>query len=183
MNSLAKKFRFRSTFLICFLIAFFATGVATALDEKKPFKITPPKDKAYDAIKSLAGNWTGKDEDNLSAKLSYEVISGGTAILERLTPGDYPPMLTVYHMDGSKVMMTHYCNANNQPRMRLAKFDEEKKRLEFDFVDVTNLKSPQSGYMKGLEMTISDKNHLIQVWTWNEKGKERKAVFKFNRVK
>jgi len=43
---------------------------------------------------------------------------GGTAVLERFThPGSGGPqtMLTVYHLDGDDLLLTHYCVAGNQP--------------------------------------------------------------------
>ncbi len=28
-------------------------------------------------------------------------------------------MITMFHMDGDRLLMTHYCGAGNQPRMKL----------------------------------------------------------------
>jgi len=54
----------------------------------------------------------------------------------------------------------------------------------FKFLDATNLSSPDAGHMRDLVVTLVDKNHLTQQWTWHEKGNEDKwDVFKFSRKK
>jgi hypothetical protein len=50
--------------------------------------------------------------------VSYQLISGGAAIMERIMPPNEPSMVSIYHLDGDKLMMTHYCSAGNQPRMQ-----------------------------------------------------------------
>ena len=77
---------------------------------------------AFNRVRDLAGTWQGKDEEGLPASVKYEVLSGGSIVTETLKPGNEPPMLTVYHLDGDKLLCTHYCSRNNQPRMRLESF-------------------------------------------------------------
>lgn len=153
-------------------------AVAAELPKEFPVKTKSP---AMDRVKELAGSWVGKDEDGQDAFLSYVVTSGGTSVLETLTPGVHPPMLTVYHEDGDSIMATHYCNMNNQPRMRLKEFDAAAGKMFFDFVDITNLKSPEGGHIRDLTLTITDQKHLVQEWTYTNNGKSSKAIFRFER--
>lgn len=140
-------------------------------------------DAAFETIKKLAGSWTGKDEDNQPVTCTYEVSSGGTIVIEKLQTGTHPCMTSVYHRDGETMMMTHYCNMNNQPRLRLKALNPEKKTIDFDFVDITNLKSPKDGYIKSLSISLPDDAHMVHDWSFNQDGKEAHAIFTLERVK
>ena len=83
----------------------------------------------FDKLKSLAGQWQGKRSDGKPVVVTYELVSGGHGIMERLEAADEDEMVTVYHPDGDGLMMTHYCSAGNQPRMRAAVPDGEIMNL------------------------------------------------------
>ena len=138
---------------------------------------------AFDKVKSLAGDWQGKDEDGQPAKLTYEVTSGGTAVMERLTPGEHPAMITMYHMDGDRLMATHYCARNNQPRMAAKGIDPATGTIVFNFIDATNLASPTTGHMRDLTLKVPDNNHVTQEWSWHEGDQNTASIFKFERQK
>ena len=76
----------------------------------------------FESLKSLVGEWQGKsvDEkmDRKNVIVTYELVSNGSTIMERLMPENEPNMITMYHLDGDNLMMTHYCAAFNQPRMQ-----------------------------------------------------------------
>lgn len=137
--------------------------------------------KSFDIIKSLEGEWKGTNPEGKPVVVSYKVVSGGSAVMETLQPEDEPGMLTVYHMDDDKLMMTHYCSAGNQPRM-LAKIQEnEEKKIDFIFVDGTNMKTHSEGHMQGLTFFIKDKDNIEQVWTWKQGDNEKPGTFKLTR--
>ena len=140
---------------------------------------------AFDTMKKLSGAWAGKDEDNQPVTANYEISSGGTIVIEKLQTGTYPCMTSVYYRDGDSLMMTHYCNMNNQPRLRLKNHDQEKKVIDFDFVDITNLKSPKDGHIKKLSLSLPDGTHMVQDWSFNqgEGNPDAHAIFKLERVK
>jgi hypothetical protein len=153
---------------VCALVAGFARGQA------KPAG-------GFEQLKSLVGEWEGMLSDGGTAHVSYQLVSGGTALLERLQHGSEPAMVTMYTADGDRVAMTHYCNAGNQPQMHTTPITGETKVFSFNFVRATNLASPEAGHMDHLVVTLLDKDHFSQAWTWKEKGKTRTAVFKFTR--
>ena len=64
-------------------------------------------------------------------------------------------MGSVYHLDGADLRVTHYCAAQNQPRLRATSFGTDNSDIRFSFVDITNLRSPSDGHVSGLENTIS----------------------------
>ena len=62
--------------------------------------------------------------------MAYELIAGGNTLLERETVDKMLPMITVYHLDGDRLLLTHYCMLNNQPRMQARDFNREVRRAE-----------------------------------------------------
>jgi hypothetical protein len=87
----------------------------------------------------------------------------------------------VYHRDGSGLMLTHYCAAGNQPRMRADSTAAPGNRISFRFLDIANLASPEAGHMRTLSATLTDANHLVQEWSYREKGKDSKSIFRYKR--
>lgn len=137
----------------------------------------------FEKMKSLVGEWKGTSMDSHPATVTYTLVSDNSALMERLAMGDESEMVTMYYPDGDRLMMTHYCSAHNQPRMRSQTVSAEIKNITFDFVDVTNLSAPDAGHMKKLVVTFADKDHFTQEWTWTQKGKERTEVIKFERIR
>jgi hypothetical protein len=140
---------------------------------------------AFERMRGLAGTWQGKDEEGQPATVKYEVMSGGSIVTETLQPGQKADeaMLTVYHLDGDKLLCTHYCSRNNQPRMRLESYNNKDGTLDFDFVDATNLPNEHEGHMHKLVLKNPDKDHLVQEWSWHENGQQTPAIFHFERKK
>ena len=148
----------------------------------------PGSDKAspdFEKLKTLAGTWKGKDEDGKPVQISYKVVSAGSSIMETLDMADNKEaMVTMYHMNGKKLMMTHYCSLGNQPRMRAQGLSKDGNTLAFSFVDATNLTSPNENHMYKLVFTFKDDDHFSQQWTMHMEGnKDHPALFEFERVK
>src|SRR5262245_8158374 len=98
----------------------------------------PPAAAAFEKLKTLAGEWRGKSGQGAATSLAYQVTSGGTAVLETFAfVKSGMSMTTVYYLDGDRLMLTHYCVSNNQPRMRAEPTAAEPDVLRFDFVDAT----------------------------------------------
>ncbi len=91
-------------------------------------------------------------------------------------------MVTMYHLDGGKLMMTHYCSAGNQPRM-VAEPSADPNTLTFKYLDATNLKSPDDGHMSGLTVTFDGPDRFSQEWLWKANGKESSELFRYHRKK
>ncbi len=138
----------------------------------------------FEKFKALAGEWEGQRSDGEMVKVSYQVLSGDSAVVEILTEfAEEVTMVTVYHMDGNDVRMTHYCSAQNQPRMKASSVSPEARVVSFEFVDVTNLAQPTDGHLQNLEITFKDRNHITQKWTWRENGRTTDNTFTLTRVR
>ena len=140
-----------------------------------------PPSKGFDQLKPLVGEWEGQTADGKPTHVSYQLVSGGTALLERLRMGEEPEMVTVYTPDGDRLAVTHFCSAGNQPQMRTAPVTGAVKQFSFTFLRATNLASPAMGHMHHLTVTLPDQSHFTQEWTWQENGKAHTEVFRFTR--
>ncbi len=91
-------------------------------------------------------------------------------------------MISMFNLDGDRLLMTHYCGAGNQPRM-VASTSPDGKTLTFDFLDATNLASPDDGHMTRLVLSMPDANHHTEEWIYSDHGKQEKEVFELWRKK
>jgi hypothetical protein len=115
---------------------------------------------AFDKLKSLQGSWSGKDSEGRPVNVSNQVISGGSAVLSEIKGEE---MVSLFHMDGDRLLVTHYCAVGNQPRM-VASMSPDGKVITFNFVDATNVLSTQPGHMQRLTVTMLDDNHHTEDW-------------------
>ena len=120
----------------------------------------------------LAGEWEAKTADG-TARLTYELTGAGTTLVERETADKMPGMMTMYHLNGGRLMLTHYCMAGNQPRMEARSYDSKTGQIEFKFLDATNLKSPNDGHMHNVTIRIIDHDHLVSDWEFYEGGTKK----------
>jgi hypothetical protein len=138
---------------------------------------------AFSRLKSLVGEWeTGAGMDKM--RLTYTLIAGGTALVERETSEHMPEMLTVYYLDGKRLLLTHYCMAGNQPRMEAGAYTASTGELQFRFLDITNLASPAAGHMRNATFRFVDDSHLATNWQFYENGQVKTAESaQFTRVR
>lgn len=134
-------------------------GTAPAADPAvKPAKTHP----AFEKLKSLAGTWLAEGKDG---KPTDEVVSiikvtaGGSAVVETLFPGQAMEMVSVYHLDGSDLVMTHYCVAGNQPKVKLDPKSSVNK-LVFKFAGGTGFDPAKDMHMHEGTLTIKDADHI-----------------------
>jgi hypothetical protein len=135
---------------------------------------------AWRALQGLVGEWEGTVSGQ-PARVSYRSISNGTALLETLDSPDSGQMVTVYHPDGARLLMTHYCSAGNQSRMRAAEL--RGHRLVFEYLDASNLKSPDEPRMTRLEMSFPGPDRLVHEWTSTGGGQDHVGRLEFRRKK
>ena len=126
--------------------------------------------KALDKFKSLVGSWQGKTAKGEAVVDTYTLTAGGTAVMGDDKMGA-EEMLSVFYVDGTRLLMTHFCPSGNQPRMQ-ATISPDLKTISFDFVDATNLPNLQAGHMHhATYIFFSDADHYSQEWTWMQDGK------------
>lgn len=143
----------------------------------------PRSSAAFKKLQSLAGDWAGKDEKGAAVQSTFKLIVSNTAVMETVVHAGMDEMVTVYSLDGDAIALIHFCPTNNQPRMRATPAGENVKELVFDFQGATNLPSPNTGHQHHLVMRFEDENHITEVWTWREEGKDIPTIFHLERKK
>ena len=154
---------------LALLLLFGSTSVVAESDAKK----------AFDQMKTLAGSWEGKTSSGQTGQVTYRTTSNGSALMSEIKSGP-EDMITMFHMDGDRLLMTHYCGAGNQPRMK-ATLSPDGKSVTFEFLDATNLSSPTAGHMHRAVFTMVDANHHTEEWTFAQDGKEQTDKFDLQR--
>ena len=133
------------------------------------------ENNVMEKLKLLEGDWAMLDEngeDTGEIGSTFRISSGGSVLVEVMGP-DHPgghEMFNMYHADGERVLMTHYCAAGNQPRMEVIATDDEN-RLELRFESVTNLSSPEADHMHQAEYIFHSEDRLTTHW-WSMSGGE-----------
>jgi hypothetical protein len=142
-----------------------------------------PAQESFGALTRLAGQWRGTGTGGHRVQITFRVMSAGSAVFSELVELDRnEEMVTVFHLDGDRLLLTHYCTAGNQPRMH-ATASPDDKTIVFDFVDATNLRPHQKGHMRRLVIRLHDPDHHTEEWTFVENGKEVKDLLDMHRVK
>jgi hypothetical protein len=159
------------TQIVILLVATALTAVATAARADEQAATTNAQ--RLEALKRLAGDWVqigedGKPTDKVVS--SIRVTSGGTTVQETLFPGTDHEMVTMYHLDGADLVLTHYCMLGNQPRMR-AEPGTDANTIVFKFTGATNLKSSDDHHMHQATLTLDGRDHFKAEWVSCKEGK------------
>lgn len=128
---------------------------------------------ALDRFKALAGEWVAAEDGEMYKKgdlvARYAVTASGSAVVETVFPGSPHEMVTVYHADGSDLVLTHYCMEGNQPRMRAR--NVTGSRIDFAFDGGTNIDPKKDRHMNSASLELVGADEIKSVWTEIEAGK------------
>lgn len=119
-------------------------------------------ERAFEVLQRLAGKWAIRsDGKTLPLEMTYGVGSKGSIVTEQ-----FGKELSVFYRDAQSVVMIHFCNAGNQPRLRL-KESSRQDFLEFDMFDITNLKTANADHVQRVIYRILNENTLTLEIVWN----------------
>ena len=137
----------------------------------------------FDKFRALSGDWegtvawSGQPPNKVGAH--YYLTGNRSAVVEDLTND----MTSVYYLDGSDLRMTHFCVAQNQPRLKADAFGHNNGSVSFSFVDITNLRSPSAGHVQGLDVEFLASDHIKLQFHFVAAGKERDELLDLRRKK
>jgi hypothetical protein len=137
---------------------------------------------AFAKIKTLVGEWKteisgdhkGKESghhEKEDAVVTYRLTGAGSALIETQFPGTGHEMVTVYHLDGEDLRMTHYCAMGNQPRLKLDRANSAPDHLIFLFDGGSNLDPQKDMHIHGLDITFQKDGHVTSTWEGYSDGK------------
>jgi len=134
-------------------------------------------EKAFTAIKNMPGTWEGTSVEG-PVTVTFKVTSGGSAVMSEILGKE--DMISMFHMDNDRLLLTHYCAVGNQPRMQAA-LSPNGKVITFTYVDATNLATPDAAHMQQMILTVIDDNHHTEEWVFAGQGKEHRVLFDLHR--
>jgi hypothetical protein len=147
-----------------------AAMCVAACSSTSPRGDNPQARAQFERLKSLAGTWTTTAATGHAAgTFRYTVTAGGSAIQEEMSPGTPNAMVTLFYMDGPDLVLTHYCAAGNQPRMR-ALPSEPDGTIPFVYAGGTNIDAEHDGHMHGARFRVEGPRSATETWTYHDRG-------------
>lgn len=160
-----------------FALAALLGASATLHAEAQPHRA----DQAFQSLKSLVGEWQGRAESGRTILVSYRLTANDTVLVETWTMSPTRQSMTVYHMDGERLIATHYCPIGNQPRLQYRP-ELSTGRLEFSFRDATNLPDPNAAHQHAFWVRIDSGESFTRDETYVENGEEGSETIAFTRM-
>ncbi len=177
MNS---KTRVVTCVMMVLTVGVLARAVVAAGDDKAAAGVDAKT--AFAKIKTLVGEWKSEisgehkrkesgHHEKEEAVVTYRLTGAGSALIETQFPGTGHEMVTVYHLDGDDLRMTHYCAIGNQPRLKLDRAKSAPDHLIFLFDGGSNLDPQKDMHIHGLEITFEKDGHVKSAWEGFSDGK------------
>ncbi len=174
-----KHQRIAMLILIAGALCLVSADTALAAEGKKPANAS----LAFEKLKGLVGRWEATS-DKGKVTSTYELVANGTVLLEKFKGPDEGEMVTVYHLDGNNLVLTHYCIAGNQPHMQAEAFDPTSQQIRFAFTGATNLANAGEGHMHTAEIRFLGPDAFNADWTFYKDGKSAfTEQIQFHRVR
>jgi hypothetical protein len=131
----------------------------------------------FEVFKGLQGQWSIRAGDKtLPFRMTYEIGSNGSIVTEQ-----FGKELSVFSTDKGSLVMTHFCNRGNQPRLRL-KAGSAAGRYEFDMFDITNLKDASADHVHRVIYEIPDAQHVNLEIIWKKGDREESEKYVLTRL-
>lgn len=149
-----------------------ATVAWAQMDMPKSDATTSDAQKSFQQLKTLAGTWKGQvttfppqaDLEGKPVIATLRVTSMGHTLMHEMTgSGRADDPITMMVVDKDRLLLTHYCDADNRPRMA-GKMSPDGQTVEFDFLDVSG--NLQYGHMQHAKFVFIDADHHAEEWTF-----------------
>jgi hypothetical protein len=130
----------------------------------------------FEKLKALAGEWEGTvttvpAEPTVEGKIAHvslRVTSMGNALMHEMRiPGRPDDPITMIYVDDNRLLLVHYCDAGNRPRMA-ATATPDGKTIQFNLIDVSG--GTQFGHMHNAGFAAISPCHHTEDWTFMGKG-------------
>jgi hypothetical protein len=153
---------------------------------QKPVAVKTEAQLSFEKLKKLEGSWQARistvpptpEIDGKVGEVTLRVTSMGNALMHEMKMEGRPDdPITMLYLDADRLMLTHFCDAGNRPRM-VAK-PSGGNIVQFDFLDVTG--NMKYGHMHNAAFTVIDENHHTEEWTFMQGDKPVRARFELTR--
>jgi len=132
---------------------------------------------AFERFKRFEGKWAIRSgQKTLPIEMTYESGSKGSIVTEQF--GKEP---SVFYRDGQSLLMTHFCNAGNQPRLRLRE-NTRPGVFEFQMFDITNLQGADADHVERVVYRIIDDRTIDLEIVWKNGKSEQSEKYTLTRI-
>lgn len=132
---------------------------------------------AFETFKGFEGKWAIRSgQKALPIEMTYEGGSKGSIVTEQ-----FGKELSVFYRDGQSLLMTHFCNAGNQPRLRLRE-NTQPGVFEFEMFDITNLQSANADHVERVIYRIVDDKTIDLEIVWKHGKSEESEKYTLTRL-
>ena len=132
-----------------------------------------PSDVAFERLKSLVGTWETVEKGSKRPGVATYTLTGGGKVLMEVMGG----MATAYHLDKGTLVLTHFCGAGNQPRMRVKTIENDGRHFVFEMYDITNHPHRDSYYSSALDVRFVEDGTVELAYRGMTAGRESRQTF------
>ena len=127
---------------------------------------------AFDRLKTLEGTWNLPEHDGHPAStVTYRLTGKGSALMETMMPGTDHEMISMYHLDHDDLILTHFCAAGNQPRLKFDRKASTADHYAFTYMDGTNLDPAKDFHIHAGRFDFRQDGTVDSEWDAFGKGK------------
>ena len=137
-----------------------------------PKESATPAVNAFKQLNVLIGEWEGKFDDGRVHRVTYRLSARGHALVETWAlpakSGPTSESITIYHLDGDKLIADHYCPQGNVPRLEMTAMAGDK--FNFAFRDGTNLNVAGKTHQHSFWVQIKSADEYLRQETYVPNG-------------
>ena len=160
------------------LVAIPGLSAAQSKASVAPDKVVYDAASAMAFFKSLTGDWqsaaAGHEHGDAPAAngtvRTFRTKANGSAVVETIGAGTKNEMETILHMNGDKLLLTHYCALQNAPVLRFEK-SSKPGEIKFVFEGGTNFDPKVDAHFHEGSFQVKDKDTIEQTTTVFTNGK------------
>ncbi len=145
----------------------------------------PSPQAVFDQLKTLQGDWRSTSGATIA---NFRLIANGSSIVETWTMSPTRQSMTVYTMDGERIIATHYCPQGNAPRLELSNTGADGTH-HFVFLDGANLQKEDRSHAHAFSVLLDSHGSLVRNEIYVANGsaydpkKDSESTESFSRVK
>jgi len=136
----------------------------------------------FESLKPLVGSWKGKTEAGHEYRIEYSLSARDSVLVEHWQMPSGNDSMTLYHIDGDRLIAKHYCPQGNQPTLQLTNQSEDGT-LEFEFKSATNMKSETDTHQHKFQLRFTGADTVWRNEVYLSKGAEDADAGTYQRVK
>jgi hypothetical protein len=128
----------------------------------------PSAATVFKQLGALIGEWEGKFDNGRVHRVTYRFTARGHALVETWTLSPTSESITIYHLDGDKLIADHYCPQGNVPRLEMTAMAGDK--FSFAFRDGTNLGVAGKTHQHSFWLQIKSADEYLRQETYVPNG-------------